>query len=256
MILLPLVLSACYFWVIRSKYSSWRVALLAFLAILCLYVPGGAWLVLFGAVYAHLALAGLHKRTPKMVKVAIYLMMLVSIAPLVYALARHPAQLHGLFLIPTSFPGIVEVLKNVAWMAAGLVWHTGSSSDYQIGQLGLLSLTQFTLAAFGLYAMWARARAKSYAFLGLIIFGVLAAGLNNIYPLLLISLIGVSVFVAAGLRFLLLEWQTVFPRNPLPRGLAIVLFCSLMAMQAVYGIRYSLVAWPHTDQVRQTYVIK
>jgi hypothetical protein len=90
----------------------------------------------------------------------------------------------------------------------------------------------------------------------LLVFSIAAAGINQDLKFLTLGLPAVGLIVAAGLRYLYIEWRSVFPRNPLPRALALVLMSTVVGLHVWLGLRYSLIAWPHTVDTRQTYVIK
>ena len=87
-------------------------------------------------------------------------------------------------------------------------------------------------------------------------FGVLAAGINRNLVLLTPALAAFSVALAAGLRYLYMEWKSVFPLNPIPKYMAIVLIASLALLHVSYGLRYSLSAWPNTTETRATFMLK
>jgi hypothetical protein len=104
--------------------------------------------------------------------------------------------------------------------------------------------------------VWAAARNKALALASAILFAILAAGLNNNLRLLALGLPAVGIFMAAGLRYLYIEWRSVFPRNPIPKSLAWLLMVLVVSVQLIYGLSYSLIAWPHTDATKTTYVVK
>ena len=141
-------------------------------------------------------------------------------------------------------------------MGLGLIWKTGVHHDLQIGRLAVLNLAEIALAVFGVYAFWSRARSKVAGLSLLVALSVLGAGLSGQLSLLLFSFIAVGLFMAAGLRYLLIEWQGVFPYNPLARGLALVLICLVSVANIYFGVRFSLVAWPHTLATKQVYMLK
>ena len=92
--------------------------------------------------------------------------------------------------------------------------------------------------------------------LGLSVFGIVAAALNRNLLLLIYVLPAVAVAVAAGLRYLYMEWKSIFPKNPIPKYLAVALITGLVGMHIAYGLRYSLLAWPNTAATKSTYVLK
>ena len=257
MYLAPLALAALYFWLTRAKTANRLVYLaMAALAAVCLYAPGGIWLLAIGYGFSRSGLKQLRDYFPRKLSLLGALIFAILIAPLVAGLIRQPHLLRELAFIPATWPQPLTLIKQIAWAAIGLIWHSGIHPDLQIGRLPLLNAAQAILAVFGFMALFSRARTKTYGILAIIALGVIAAGINNNSAILLIALAPIMILVAAGLRYLLLEWQSIFPRNPIPRAFAYVLILSVCALSLIYGIRYSLVAWPNTVSTRTSYVLK
>ncbi|HXY18287.1 MAG TPA: hypothetical protein VEH48_02625, partial [Candidatus Nitrosopolaris sp.] len=100
------------------------------------------------------------------------------------------------------------------------------------------------------------ARRTMLGILAIIVFSIIAAAINNNVLLLALGLPGLAVLVGGGLRYLYAEWRSVFPRNPIPLGFAWALIIAVVGLQMAYGLRYSLIAWPHAPATKQTYVLK
>lgn len=62
--------------------------------------------------------------------------------------------------------------------------------------------------------------------------------------------------MAAGLRYLYIEWRHVFPLNPFAHSMALGLISLVVAASLLYGARYSLTAWPHSAEAKSSYVLK
>lgn len=257
MFLSPLAVAGIYFWITRSKEPS-RLAYLALLIVsaLALYTPGIVWLLILGVVVARSNLKKLIKAQPRWLNALGVLLGLLLLSPLGLTAVGQPQVILNLLMIPDSLPQVLTAIKTTAWMILGLFWQTGTHHDLQIDRLPLLNLTQTVLVIFGIYAFWSRARDKIYGLMAMGVIGVLGAGINDNVAFLLFALPPACLLAAAGLRYLHLEWQGVFPRNPLPRALAVVLMFALVGMNLYYGVRYSLAGWPYTVATKSTYVIK
>lgn len=238
----------------RQHNLAW-VLLIVTLA-LSLYVPGLIWVVLAGLIIAHKQLLNFAKKTERKYLLISAIIGLALVSPLIIAVVREPNIGKTLVLWPTHWLGVVGTIKATAWAALSLVWRTPYHLDIIVGRLPILDVTQIVLAIFGVYAMLAKARSELYAIFGLIALGILAAGIDHNLLLLSLGLPAIAVLGAAGLRYLYLEWRSVFPHNPIPRALAIIVMVGLVALHSLFGIRYSLIAWPHTVDTRKTYVIK
>jgi hypothetical protein len=159
-------------------------------------------------------------------------------------------------LIPVAFAGILGIIKAFAWSALALVWRTHRHLDISIGRWPMLNAVQSVLLIFGAFAMFTQAMAVGYMLTIFALLCIIVAAINNNASLTIMALPILSMFVAAGLRYLYMEWRNIFPRNPLPRTLAISLMVALVAMQLFFSVRYSLVAWPHTPETLRLYVLK
>lgn len=251
----PIVILAAYYWLIRSKsQTAWFCLLVA--GSLMLYVPGGLFLVLLGLIFGRTNLIqsiGSFARLPKILGT---LLVLALLAPLIYGCIKYPSSLKPLLLLPASWPSPLVALKTAAWDVLALIWRTPVHIDQIIGRLPIFSGAQVALAVFGSFALFRLARGKLYLLLGLSIFGIVAATLNRNLLFLSYALPAVAVAVAAGLRYLYMEWRSIFPKNPIPKYLAVVLIAGLVGMHIAYGLRYSLLAWPNTAATKSTYVLK
>jgi len=255
LLLTPIVVLASYYWLIRLKsWPAWLALLIS--SGLILYLPGGLWLILLGGLLARKNLRQATEGLNLDEKILGTLILLVIFAPLVYANVRQPSALKPLLLIPAVWPSIVVGVKSIVWDVLALFWRTPVHADFAVGRLPMFNGGQIALALFGGFALLKLARSKLYLLLGMVVFGILAAGINRSLVLLTLAAPAIALSVAAGLRYLYMEWRSVFPKNPLPKYLALALIASLVAIHVFYGLRYSLIAWPNSAATRSTYVLK
>lgn len=255
LLLAPIAVLVSYYWLIRIKSRPAWLALLISSG-LVIYLPGGLYLVLFGAIIFRKKLKILTQNIKFIEKIVGILILSVICMPIIYAGIRFPSSLKPLLLIPSEWPSIWAGVKSIAWSVLALFWRTPNHADFIIGRLPMWTGAQVALVLFGSFAFLKLARSKLYLLLGLVIFGVISAGINRNIALLTLATPATAMIVAAGLRFLYMEWRSVFPKNPLPKYLALALITSLVAIHIFYGIRYSLVAWPNSSATRTTFVLK
>lgn len=256
MYLLPVAIYATYSWLNKAtKPSIYAFFCLSALVTISLYTPGMAWLVMLGVISVRSNLKLVFTSFPKLISFLPIVLALLIISPLTFEIYHAPSILSKLLLIPTNFEP-VETLRNIGWGFLAVFWHSLDHNVLQIGRLPLLNIAQITTSIFGIYALWARARSKTYAMLVIAAFSILGSALADSYSLLLIALVISSVLSAAGIRYLLKEWMGVFPRNPFPRMLATAFMCLLVVISMSYGLRYSLIAWPNTLETKSLYVLK
>lgn len=246
MYLWPLVVIATYMKLVRWRGKlNLRLCFLSFLAAVSLYQPGGLLFLIIGAVYVWPGYSRALRTIPRKFITLAVVIFLAFLVPLILGLIHQPSIAKSLVLLPQHWPNALDILKNWGWSLIAFFIHSRVHHQLQLGRLAILNAAQLILLVFGLYALWSRARSRVYAFIAVAVIAALAAGINNIYTLLLFGLPALSLVITAGLRYLHLEWTSVFPRNPLPRGLAIILLLTLVCIQLAWGAHYALMAWPH-----------
>ncbi len=255
MLLAPVLIVYAYLGLTSAQK---RITLSWFLLVLCLavalYVPGMVWFILLGIIFSYQKLLQTIAKVNPAATAAGILLLIVLLIPLGYGIYQHHSLIKDWLLIPHSFSD--KLLNNLGAVIATLVFKAKRHSDYMLGGLPVLSILQSILALIGLGAMAKSARREMMMMVGLIVISVVLAALNNNPYLLIISSPAVIVLDSAALRYLLRRWQKIFPLNPVPRTFATILICMLVLAQVTYGIRYSLIAWPHNLETRNTYVLK
>jgi hypothetical protein len=257
MLLMPLAIAACFVWAIKCKnHVNLAAIILAATVAIGFYTPGTLWFLIVSTYFARKQLLAFMTRVGPIARVLCAIIFLCILAPLVRAVILDWTVIKPLLLIPATFAGVFGIAKAFAWSSLALVWRTQRHLDISIGRWPMLNVVQSVLLIFGVFAMFAQALSVGCMlaiFAGLCLF---AAAINNNLSLAITVLPVLSIFVAAGLRYLYIEWRTIFPRNPLPRALAISLMVALATMQLFFSVRYALVAWPHTPDTLRLYVLK
>ncbi len=256
LLLTPIALLASYVWF--SKTDKKTLAWFTLMVVLgvALYTPGTIYFVLLGSLIFRKKLVHLLAPMRSWVVISLFAIPLLFMAPIVMASIENPSVVKSLMLIPSELANSTEVMKSTAWAGLSLFWMTRDSHSLVIGRLPMLNALQIVLGLFGLYAMWTRARRELYLLIGMFVLGIITAGVFNNLLYLILSLPAACILSAAGLRYLYKEWRTVFPLNPLPKALAVLLMVTVVGLHLLIGTRYSLVAWPSTLATRSTYVIK
>jgi 4-amino-4-deoxy-L-arabinose transferase-like glycosyltransferase len=253
----PILIIAGFTWLSRGKrWLSLAWLVLAVTTALSLYTPGLIWFVLISLVFAGSALTKSLDRVSGPVFIGGIVLFILLLVPLGYGVYQHTSVAKNLLLYPHSWQHPIDLLKSTAWAVSALALRARQHIDYTIARLPILSASEILLSVLGIYAMLKGAKKQVYLLCGLVIIGILAAGINNNAVLLTLCLPAVAIFIAAALRYLYMKWFRVFPLNPLPKALAISFMVLLVALQLSYGVRYAFVAWPHSVATKSTYVLK
>ena len=257
MLMAPVAVMAIYIWLVRSQKKpalAWFSLLIV--AALSLYVPGMIWWLLAAAIINRQKLLAAIEDVPPPLAALALLLFLVLLVPAGLAVASRPDLAKSFAAMPGHWPTALQLAKNLGWMIGSLFVKTPYHSPLIIGRLPILNIIQIALLVFGFYAMWSVARRKSAALILGVVLAVILATINNNFDWLILGVPALAVFIAAGLRYLYIEWRSVFPRNPIPKSVALSLMCLLVIVQLIFGLTYSLVAWPHTNATKQSYVLK
>lgn len=254
-LLMPVGVLAIFLWLRRTKHT-FLVSLVFWLSLgVAAYVPGLLWLELAGVVIARKRLMLIIKEL-RWAVVAGPLVYLVATGPLIWSLVRNWRNIKPLLLIPAHFGNWLADLRSIGHAFLSLFWQTPSHLSYGVGRWPMLTVLQVILVIFGLLVMWSRARRITVGVSTLLLLAIVGAGLNRDWSLLLLGLPSLTIFEAAGLRYLLIEWRTIFPRNPLARTLANIAIISLVLAQVTLAGYYSFQAWPNLDATKAAYVLK
>jgi hypothetical protein len=253
----PVLLMWLYYKPLKTEQLKPAVWLLMVVVVgLSLYVPGMLWWDAAALIIGRARILSAIRTIPAWLSGVGALIFLVSLAPLIISAISRPEIIKKLALVPEYWFSATQTFQHIGWMLSALFVKTPFPSPLILGRMPLLNVVLSALLVFGVYAMYIAAKPKAFS-LGLaIVFAVIAAGIDNNISLLALGLPAIALFVGAGLRYLYIEWRSVFPSNPVPKTFAWLLIAAVVASQLFFGLRYSLVAWPDSADTRAVYMLK
>jgi hypothetical protein len=257
MLLSLIAIIAAFVWLVRSESwprTAWIV--LCGVAALACYTPGVLWLIVAGILFGRKRLVGRLQDLDQAALASGVVLFITLLVPVMLASMRDLGVAKELLLIPSSPPSPWAFIQQAGWAMGGLFWKSRVHFDTNTARLATLSAAQIILSLLGIYTLLRRAPRDAYFLLAVVVITAIAIGLGQSQVFLLFCLPVFGLAVGAGLRYLYYEWRSVFPRNPLPKAMAILLMGILVALQLVYGVRMALVAWPHTAETKRIYVLK
>ncbi|MBX4201510.1 glycosyltransferase family 39 protein [Candidatus Saccharibacteria bacterium] len=257
MLFSPILLMWLYAWMTKTnRFKGLVWILLLVSAGLLMYTPGLIWFMILGAIAIRSRIKAVFSEIRRSSAVVGIVAFGVIIAPLIVSCVAHPSIVKRLLLIPPDWPSAIVVAKDTGWSVLALFIKAPVHNSLILDRLPVISVIILALLIFGGYAMQAAARAKAISLGASIVFAIVVAGVNNDVVYLALGLPAVCLLASAGLRYLYIEWRAIFPRNPVPKTFALVLIAALTITQVAFGVRYSLIAWPHSVATRSTYVLK
>jgi hypothetical protein len=254
----PVVIMSVYysFTKIDTTHPGIKWFLLVIACALGLYIPGLIWWLAGSMLLARKQIRDAWNSVDAALIFASLIIGSIIVLPMVIASVHDIGNLQTLALVPDNFTTPLKTAQNIGWMFLALPARLPYSYYEALGRLPVLNLIQVALLVFGSFAMLNVARKKALVLFATIVFSVLAAGLNNDIRLLALGLPAIGLLIGAGLRYLYIEWKSVFPRNPVPQTLAIVLMAALVITHVFFGIKYALIAWPHAVATKTVRMIK
>lgn len=254
MFMAPVFIGASVLWLQKAK--RWRK--LAFYTMILvvgmsLYVPGLVWLILAALALKIGPFRQILKDINRYQRGLGVVLLLILLIPLIKAGVDDWSVARSVLALPEHWPSVLAYIKSLGWSVLAIGWKAPYHSDWYLGRLPALDIMQSALVAFGLYAMYSLARPKAQLLVAILGIGLFIEALNSNTAMFLLAMPVLFVLLAAGLRYLYFEWHGVFPFNPIPRIIALSLISLVVGIHIVYGVRYSLIAWPGSSDTLSSY---
>jgi len=157
---------------------------------------------------------------------------------------------------PNHFLGVWQTIKHFIAVPVHLFIRGPQYPELWLGRAPVFDVFVLLCIAIGLYFYIShKEAARSQMLLVLLLCSMFLVGLGGVVslsaPIAILYLIS-----ATGITFLLKEWLSMFPINPIARILGIGLVTVAVLISAVYGIRSYFIAWPHNTVTKTTFIYK
>lgn len=238
-----------------SRAPRIRTVLASIVIILsCMYVPGLIWLVIPLLFWRRKLIVSELRKLPFKVSIPSLLVVILGLVPLAYGLIRHPILIRNWLYLPNQFD-IGQFWSNLWHIPFWLVWHGPNLPAYWLGNLPLFDVFSLVVLGLGVFVL-VHYRNLDRIRVGILILivSLIGAALNG-WVALAIALPVVYIIISSGVALLLQQWFTIFPRNPLARGVGIAMVGLLVLLSGYYNIRHYYVAWPRNSETRQVFDI-
>ncbi len=246
---LPVLILASV-WLREKRYDKLWPLSLCMLA-LVVYVPG-AWL--FVGIFFALNLVKINetfKNLSNGFRALSVFTFTILIGPLIYYLIQSPSRFLNWLGWPEVAPTLGSLWQNLYSIPKELFISGPGDALRWLGGTPILDVATIVLMIVGIYAYWVGPHPmRLRALAGLILISVAFISLGGAVSLSLLIPI-VYIFVANGIAFLLQQWFTVFPRNPLARTLGLVAIAAVIASVCSYQLVRYYVAYPSAPATYQ-----
>lgn len=209
-----------------------------------LYIPGAVWLVLWNIYLQRSDIKSAWSNSLNLFQKTVAIFASLVWAPLVATMIIGHTRIVEYLGLPNSYAAPLQELKHAASIPYHLFLVGPEYPSIWLGHSPILNIFCLVMCLLGIYYYvdhWSASRSRLLISLFLISIFIVAAngvvGLTLLIPFL-------YIFIAMGIAFLLKQWLTVFPLNPLARGLGIGILVFAVTLSSVYGLRSYFVAWP------------
>lgn len=238
-------------WLHTSKQKVVGIGAVGLMIGSLLYTPGFIWFLVAGLLWQRKRLWQLTKDYRGAVWLAI-VCLTVGLVPLLLGLSRKPALLKTYIGLPDNF-SVSAMPHNFLGIFKQLLVHGSSNAVTSLPGVAYLDILTIVMVVLGTYwFVQNRSLDKCKVVLGATVLSLVLVSLGGPVSIsLLLPLI--YVLAAAGMTYMLRQWQRVFPRNPFAHGLILTLLCLAVFGSVYYQTKQYFTAWPNTPEVRTSF---
>lgn len=256
-IIIPLLLILLSSWLARTQLHGRALIVVAVILGLMLFVPAAIWFVIAFILLTFKDLVRHRKEAVVWQKLVAGAIILLLTATLVFLLHRSP-QSSSLIRewagIPLVLPSYVSMLKVwVSSIALYPFFRGPAVPELWLGHTPILDVFTATMCLLGAYFYLTHFKNLRTRLLAvLVIVGSVLTALNG--PAAMSFIVPVLYLIAAtGITYLLHQWLTVFPRNPVARFAGIMFIVIAIASAVSYHMISYFVAWQHSPDTVATF---
>lgn len=242
-------------WIHQSNKINFHILLAAIIVISCFYVPGMIWFILLLVLFQKKHITNFYRKTSKSTLILAISISIFLLLPLLRALALNPVLIKSWLALPNQLD-LTILIKELIIVPISLIAKAPLNPVFNLGRLPYLDILTFCLSVLGIYAFSKRYKLMRTRALTLtiIITWILIGFNNNTQINIILPLIYITV--CAGIMFLLQQWFSVFPKNPIARTAGIILLSGVISLSLYYNFTRYFVAWANNPISQNAFEIK
>lgn len=231
------------FRIVGNTRTRFTMAVIILVLLSLLFVPGFIWIIVAGIVWQRKRVMAEIKSLHNAQLAALALVGVVVLGILAQAFVRDTSLLFVWLGLPETF-----MVKEAALRLALTPYHVFIRAPFDpvtwLGRLPYVNVAMGLLFGLGCYVLYKSITLdRIRALLGILIIGSVLAALGGEVSLVIILPL-ICLAIAAGIALLLQQWFTVFPRNPIARGIGVAFVIALVSMSIYYNLFQYFEAWP------------
>ncbi|MDB5186008.1 MAG: conserved rane protein of unknown function [Candidatus Saccharibacteria bacterium] len=247
------ILFLLWAWLLKQERRGLSFLLAAIACAFIVYIPGMVWFLLIGLVWQAKRIARELRNVSSWYVVLCWFVGIALISPLAYAAYQNPNVLRTIAGLPSEMPRIIDFGKNLVSTLSAFIYKGPNDPGMWLGRLPLLDVFTAAMAIVGIYAYRYRLKLdRTILTTGALILSVVLVALHG--PVSIAILLPLMyLFAASGIAFMLQQWFTVFPRNPVAHYIGAGLMAVAIFATVFYHVNHYFIAWPNTPETRTTY---
>lgn len=251
-----------YFWLVYIAAIAWfkttrRTRLAPFIVLvltgILIYIPGSPWFFVLLTLWFWKDIPKIFKHTSKTWISLGAIIAILGITPLVLAIYKEPTLIRSWLLLPQTI-NISSTLETVKNIPAVFFYKSNMTGAYNLGKLPLFDAFTGTMFLIGVYSYRKKIRLERtivYILAGLVSMILAAVNQNQLY--LLFFLPFMYLLVGEGIYFILNQWRSVFPRNPIARFVGTLLVSIAVFGACSYHLNRYFLAWVNAPETKLIY---
>jgi hypothetical protein len=238
----------------HAPVRRWPFLIMAGTVAVSLYVPYMLYFLIAGVALHRYAVKKYLWHLNKKERVAGLAILIVIVAPLVYAMAIDTNLIKLYFGVPLDLPSLKEYLASISETIGHIFWRSKENPELHLGELPMLDIFTATMAALGVYQYEKQLNQHrtKWLFIGSLIL-VLSLSLASLQETFIALAPLTYIFAATGVVTLLVQWYEIFPRNPVARTVGLIPIIMLMMIVTSYHANRYFLAWARSPETKAVF---
>lgn len=250
-----LALISCVFLYRRTKHEYIMAYLLLAVLAAILYIPGMVWFELIGLYIMRKRILQLFRKMGRVHTGLIWGLGIVLLAPLLWVSAHNTSILREIAGLPASIPSLKQLAENTLHLVSSVGYRGYWPTEFWLYGAPLLNIGEVILFITGFVLLLKKPILRgNYFLLGALVVSTVLILLGGSATIAMLTPLA-YLTIAGGLFYLLDQWLSIFPRNPIARFTGIALIGVLGFFSVLYHIGAYYTAWPNAPETKAVYTV-
>ncbi len=247
------VFASFLLWQLHTR-SNKAVPIVVFVALSALlYTPGVFWFLLILSIVYWKNIKKLFMNVKRQALLVGMLCALIIMFPLLFSFVRDARQLADWLLLPTSVDWNT-IPRSILRVPSAFIYRMPVESLINVSRLPVFDLASGFLFLIGLHAYRKNLRLdRVRVMIGSALAGIIIGAFGQVLVAIVMLIPFAFSVIAAGIEYLLDQWNSVFPRNPYAKSFGFIMVTTVILFGSYYQLSRFLVVWPQTPQTREIY---